>query len=243
MTFVSLAQATRRLGIDAKTLHRWLQEAPLPLQSHPVDGRKKGLSEEHLQQLSRLHHRHLASSEQEEPAQLSCQITTLPADLLSLPEQLSALQAQIAALQQQVADLTHLLTQPRPQPTIQLPPTKPPSTLKPPAKPTRSAPRSRPAATAFAKTPRQPTHVIPRVEDGEQGHSVVICPKHGWLPFEPDTQEWFAWVAEQDSFRGCRENRAISRLIMSGGSLKGPGAPIAISATTTPSSVLHPTTS
>ena len=30
---------------------------------------------------------------------------------------------------------------------------------------------------------------------------MVICPKHGLLPFEPETPEWFAWVAEQDSFR------------------------------------------
>jgi transposase-like protein len=30
MTFVSVAQAARRLGIDAKTLHRWLSEAQLP---------------------------------------------------------------------------------------------------------------------------------------------------------------------------------------------------------------------
>ena len=29
----------------------------------------------------------------------------------------------------------------------------------------------------------------------------MICPKHGLLSFEPDTSEWFAWVAEQDSFR------------------------------------------
>ena len=29
----------------------------------------------------------------------------------------------------------------------------------------------------------------------------MICPKKGLLPLEPDTQEWFAWVAEQDSFR------------------------------------------
>jgi len=32
MTFVSFAQATRSLGIDAKTLHRWLADAQLPLQ-------------------------------------------------------------------------------------------------------------------------------------------------------------------------------------------------------------------
>ncbi len=30
---------------------------------------------------------------------------------------------------------------------------------------------------------------------------MVICPKQRLLPFEPDTPEWFAWVAEQDSFR------------------------------------------
>ena len=45
MTFVSLADACRRLGIDAKTLRRWLEDAQLPLQSHPRDGRKKGVSE------------------------------------------------------------------------------------------------------------------------------------------------------------------------------------------------------
>ena len=43
MTFVSLAEATRRLGIDVKTLHRWLAEAQISLHSHPDDGRKKGL--------------------------------------------------------------------------------------------------------------------------------------------------------------------------------------------------------
>ncbi len=201
MTFVSVAQATRSLGIDAKTLHRWLADAQLPLPCHPHDGRKKGLSEEHLQVLARLHQRRLASSEEEGPAQLPCQIPALPADLLSLPEQLAAMQAQLVTLQQQVTDLTRLLQQHRPEPAIPLAPTKPTSTAKPPAKPTRSAPRSRPAASASAKTPPKPVHVIPRVEYGEEGHYVVICPKRGLLPLEPDTPEWFAWVAEQSSFR------------------------------------------
>ena len=34
-----------------------------------------------------------------------------------------------------------------------------------------------------------------------RGRYVVICPKKGLLPLEPDTPEWFAWVAKQDSFR------------------------------------------
>ncbi len=201
MTFVSFAKAARCLGIDVKTLHRWLADAQLPLQSHRVDGRKKGVNDEHLQRLAHLHHRHLASSEVQVPAQLSCQITALPADLLALPEQLCALQTQLAALQQQMADLTRLMRQHAPEPAIPAAQTQPSSMVKPPKKPTRSARSSRPAASATAKTPRKPTHVIPRVEYGEQGHYVVICPKHGLLPLEPDTEEWFAWVAEQDSFR------------------------------------------
>jgi hypothetical protein len=201
MIFVSVTEATTRLGIDAKTLHRWLAEAQLPLPCHPHDGRKKGLSEEHLQVLARLHQRRLASSEEEGSAQLPCQIPAWPTDLLSLPEQLAAMQVQLVTLQQQVTDLTRLLQQHRPEPALPLAPTKPPSTVKSPAKPTRSAPRSRPAATAFATTPPKPVHVIPRVEYGEEEHYMVICPKRGLLPFEPETPEWFAWVAEQDSFR------------------------------------------
>ncbi len=197
MTFISLADACRRLGIDAKTLHRWLADAQLALPCHPHDGRKKGVSDEHLQVLARLHHRRLASSQEEVPAELPCQMTALPASLLSLPEQLWAMQAQLAALQQQVADLTRLLTQHEPGPAILEAPTKPTRTTRRPPKPAPPAPRSRRAA----KTPPKPVHVIPRVEYGQEGHYVVICPKRGLLPFEPDTQEWFAWVAEQDSFR------------------------------------------
>ena len=68
MTFVSFAQAARCLGIDAKTLHRWLAEAQIPLHSHPGDGRKKGVSGEHLQALARLHQRSLALVGEEPPA-------------------------------------------------------------------------------------------------------------------------------------------------------------------------------
>src|SRR5438270_885357 len=71
------------------------------------------------------------------------------------------------------------------------------------AKTVRSAARSRPAAAGATKTktPAKPVHVIPRVEYDQEGHYVVICPKKGLLPICPDTEEWFAWVAEQNSFR------------------------------------------
>jgi len=197
MTFVSVAQAARRLGIDAKTLHHWLVQAQIPLQSHPHDGRKKGVSEEHLQALARLHQRSLTLLEEEPPASVPDKLPEGSAALLALPKQLAALQAQIAALQQQVADLTGLVTQHQPEPAIPLAPNVPSRTAKPLPKPTPPAPRSRPAA----KAPRKPVHVIPRVEYGPDGRYVVICPKQGVLPFEPETAEWFAWVAEQSSFR------------------------------------------
>jgi transposase-like protein len=46
MIFFSVADACRHLGIDPKTLHRWLAHAHLSLQAHPGDGRKHGLRED-----------------------------------------------------------------------------------------------------------------------------------------------------------------------------------------------------
>jgi len=197
MTFVSVAQATRRLGIDAKTLRRWLAEAQLPLHRHPSDGRKKGVSAEDLHLLAQRHQRSLAPLPQESPAPGADELPAWGAALLALPERLDALQAQIAALQQQVTDLTRLLQQHRQEPAIPAASTQQAKSASRPSKPASPASRSRPAA----KPPRKPVHVLPRVEYGDEGHYVVICPKHGLLPFEPDTPEWFAWVAEQSSFR------------------------------------------
>ena len=197
MTFVSVAEATTRLGIDAKTLRRWLADAQLPLPSHPHDGRKKGVSSEHLHLLARLHQRSLAPLPQEPPAPVPGEVPALPAVLLALPEQLNGLQSQVAALQQQVTDLTRLLQQRRPEPAIPAASTQQAKSTRRPSKPTSPAPRSRPAA----KSPRKPAHVIPRVEYGSEGRYVVICPTHGLLPLEPDTPEWFAWLAAQSSFR------------------------------------------
>jgi hypothetical protein len=196
MTFVSVAEAAHHLGIDVKTLRRWLADAQFPLQSHPCDGRKKGMSQEHLQVLARQHQRCLASLPEVPPALVPTEVPPLPDALLALPEQLFTLQAQVSALQQQIADLT-LLLKSQVHPPERAAPTPQNKTSKQTLKPAPPAPPSRPVS----KPPHKPAHVIPRVEYGKQGQYVVICPKHGLLPFEPDTEEWFAWVAEQDSFR------------------------------------------
>lgn len=192
MTVFSVAQAARLLGIDAKTLHRWLADAHLPLQQHPRDARKKGISDEQFQTLARLHHRSIAL-----PAPSpSVPLSPLPDALLALPERFVALQEHVAALHQQVTALTALLQQLMPLPPPPL--TSPQESTTAKRSPTPSAPPSRPAVP---KAPPKPTHVIPRVEYSAEGRYVVICPKRGVLPFAPDSPEWFAWVAEQESFR------------------------------------------
>jgi hypothetical protein len=71
MIFFSLADACRLLGIDPKTLHRWLAHAHLCLQVHPGDARKHGLREDHLRQLARLHQRALPLLPAEPPTPVS----------------------------------------------------------------------------------------------------------------------------------------------------------------------------
>jgi hypothetical protein len=197
MIFLSVADACQHLGIDPKTLHRWLTHAHLSLQAHPGDARKHSLSEDDLRQLVRLHQRALPLRPALPLAPLSTARPSLPAELLALPQTLSALQDQLTALQQQVAELTHLL-QPHVHPPAPAPQAK---AAKQTPTPTAAAPSSRRAAAAAATPPRKPVHVIPRVEWTSDGHYVVICPKHGLLPLEPDTPAWFAWLARQSSFR------------------------------------------
>ena len=155
------------------------------------------MSEEYLERLARLHQRRLTPLPQDPPAPEAREGLPLPAALLTMPEQLHALQTQIAALQQQVAALTHLL-QPHAQPPVSPAPSAQQNrTRRRSSTPASPAPRSRPTAT----TPPKPAHVIARVEYGGEGRYVVICPKKGLLPLEPDTPQWFAWLAEQSSFR------------------------------------------
>jgi hypothetical protein len=187
MILVPLTQASLRLGIDLKTLRRWLSDAGLPVHTDPQDARKKGIGADHLHLLAHRHQRSLTSADSS--AQEAPPSATLPAAVVALPEMLSVLQAQITALQQQVATLTQRLEQ-----SLAAAPEK---THQRSAKATPPAPKTPPVA----KAPRKPVPVIPRVEYRADGGYVVICPKKGLLPICPDTQEWFAWVAEQDSFR------------------------------------------
>src|SRR6266566_2841213 len=108
MTMVSLADCCRHLGIDPKTLRRWLVSAPFTGQPHPHDARRHGLTEEQLRWLAAAHHRSLPVLPQEAPQPApSAEPLALPDDLLDVFVALRALPAQLAALQAHLADLTH----------------------------------------------------------------------------------------------------------------------------------------
>jgi hypothetical protein len=67
MTILPVADSARLLGIHPKTLHHWLKEANVPLATHPTDARMKCVTEEHLQQVARLHGRPLPSAASSPP--------------------------------------------------------------------------------------------------------------------------------------------------------------------------------
>jgi hypothetical protein len=181
MSFVSLADACRQLGIDAKTLRRWLGQAQVSLQSDAADGRKKGVSGEQLQQLAALHHRALPILA---PATPLSAAGPLPAALQSLCEQVASMQGQISALQQQVAELSHLLH----------------AQIQPPARSEEAKPQAPPAHPA-ATPVRKPTHVLARLEYVGEGQYVVISASKGLLALQADSSAWFAWLSQQSAFR------------------------------------------
>ena len=189
MTLLSLADGSRQLGIDPKTMHRWLVTAPFTLQPHPHDARQKGLTQEQLYWLATTHHRSLPVLSQQPPQPApapQAEPLALPDDLSEVLLALRALPAQLATLQEQLADLTH-----------QLSPLVEPVTTK--ATSSRRGGRSR----AQSRQPQRASkaQVIALVEYAGEGHYVVISPKGGLLPFEPESPSWFAWLSTCSSFR------------------------------------------
>jgi hypothetical protein len=202
MTLIPLTDCCRMLAIDGKTLRRWLAQAELSVHAHPGDARCKGLSREHLRQLATLHHRWLPALPEEEPALPPADVAAAwPTELLALPARLASLQTQLTALQQQMSDLTHLVQQLAEPPALAAQAVAMAPAGKRPRQPTSAASRSRSVASASTTPQSSPAHVIPLVEASHDGHYVVICPKQGLLPFEPDTPQWFTWLAKQSSFR------------------------------------------
>jgi hypothetical protein len=198
MTSMSLSDCCRHLGIDPKTLRRWLVSAPFTRQPHPHDARRHGLTEEQLRWLATAHHRSLPVLQEEPPQPApSAELLALPADLLEVFVALRALPAQLAALQEHLADLaqqfSHLA---EPAST-----TRTRSRVAVTSKASNSHRRSRGRTTSSQQRRPSQAQVLALVEYAGEGHYVVISPRGGLLPFEPDTPAWFAWLSTCSSFR------------------------------------------
>lgn len=199
MTLLSLADACRHLSVDPKTLRRWLAQAPFPLQPQPTERLRKGLTEQEVRWLAHAHHRSLPLLPQQpaQPAPVpSTEPLALPDDLLAVFVALRALPTQLAALQEQLADLTHhLCSLAEAAPTAR-------SRAGATTKTTTSRGRSRGRSSSRSQPQRASgAQVLALVEYAGEGHYVVISPKGGVLPFEPESPSWFAWLATCTSFR------------------------------------------
>lgn len=138
MTILPVADSARLLGIHPKTLHHWLIQANVPLTTHPTDARIKCVTEEHLQQVARLHSRALpfaASSpsldtaapplvasqaivqpsriNEREPASTACSLLAPSALETELIQKLLCLETKVVTLQEQLAQLALALLKER----------------------------------------------------------------------------------------------------------------------------------
>jgi hypothetical protein len=219
MTLLPLRQGCALLGIDAKTLRHWMQQAHLSLHPHPYDARIKCVSSEHLEQLAVLHHRPVdvpATLAGVQPVQACPPLLAENSGPQTDPDllcRLTHLETQVALLQQHLAGLALELLQERTQryeqrlytleaclqspsqhdtsvSVLHHPTSKQGSQPDMPLKPSRVHPaKGRPRA------------ILPLIEYTADGTYIVICPELGELALIPDSPAWFAWLETVSSLR------------------------------------------
>ncbi len=137
MTTFPVADGARMLGIHPKTLRHWARLANVPFAAHPTDARIKCLTEEHLQEVAKLHGRPLQSlasaalldapsspslpqrqpkpspADEREPPQTASFLPALCVSEADLIQKLSCLETKVVTLQDQLAQLALALLQER----------------------------------------------------------------------------------------------------------------------------------
>jgi hypothetical protein len=211
MTLVPLNTCCLSLGIDPKTLRLWLRAAQLSCCPHPTDARLKCLTASQLQQLAQLHGRPLLSAETARATPSGSATlpevfspASAPAEETPLSLQLTCLQHQVTTLQAQVTELTLALLSLRSSHDFFPPaaPAAPPdqSSFSAPSAPVAMAdPVPKSHAPAPSRTRRR-SRALPLIEVRTDGSVVVIAPQEGVLPLQPDSPEWFAWLASIEAF-------------------------------------------
>lgn len=203
MPLIALTDCCRKLSIDPKTFRRWVKQAQLSLQPHPSDGRSKGLSREQLEQVAMAHRRTLVPCQTQpppEPALGWLDSARARAAEPGLPESelLSTLLAQLSTVQEQLWRLSQQLSLSSSGPVQPAAREEAAAVVSPPA--VLPAASDKPASGQASRS-KPPARVLSLVEYSRDGHYVVICPQQGRLSFEPDSPEWFAWLASRSSFR------------------------------------------
>lgn len=218
MTLLALKEGCALLGIDAKTLRHWMQQAHLGLQPHPGDARLKCVTSEQLEQLAALHHRPLdlaAAQVQLHPAEASPAVVPQKSSAqtdLGLLARMAHLETQLTVVQQHLAALTLELLQERSQRYEQRLHSL--ETLIQPTSEHERAVCARPSASEQSSQPDKPLKpsrvhpmkgrrraILPLIEYGANGSYVVICPELGELDLIPDSPQWFAWLETISSLR------------------------------------------
>jgi hypothetical protein len=214
MTSLSFIECCHLLDVDPKTLRQWLAQAQMSLHAHPTDARIKCLTGEQVYVLASLHDRVLQAcrlalaSASPKPDEIQSQVSPASLPDADLRSRLAQMQAQVTTLQAQLNDLTLQLLKEREQRTehrllaleAQLISTGDHALV--PA--SGSAPRvlDQPETPPFACHPTEKrAPLIPLIEYGARGRYVLICPEAGELHINPDSPEWFAWLASLTSFR------------------------------------------
>jgi hypothetical protein len=230
MTILPVADGARLLGIHPKTLHHWLKETNMPLATHPTDARIKCVTEEHLQQIAKLHDRPLPSAvsfpplDAASPTLVASQAIVLlsrnevePASTApSTPEtdliqKLACLETKVVTLQEQLAQLALALLQERER-SVEHRLTVLESLMQPlvgrqmPDLPVPE-PRQDPAGVAPQPQALHPAEQLARsrmpalIEYSAPGIYVIISSQEGEVHLQPDSRAWFDWLATLSSFR------------------------------------------
>ncbi|HEU5377274.1 MAG TPA: hypothetical protein VFV38_17735 [Ktedonobacteraceae bacterium] len=217
MTLLPFLDCCSLLGVDPKTLRLWLKAAQIGLTPHPTDARLKCLASSQLFHLATLHGRSLPASLPGEAGELASSAQTAVALSRShgpsvetsvsdadLRHQLSLLQARLATLEAHVTDLALALMRERTSPSNEraMSPLNPPPVSQVRAHPlaphcTQPLPCE---VTPPPIRPRAPSRALPLIECRADGTYLVLSPTVGVLAFEPDSPEWFAWLATITAF-------------------------------------------
>ncbi|GHO63566.1 hypothetical protein KSC_024580 [Ktedonobacter sp. SOSP1-52] len=208
MIFLAQHLCCRLLGIDPKTLRRWVALAQIAFLKSPLDARLRCLTSASLQYLATIHDRPLDPSLV--PGEIpSSEKLNAPHAEPDPPQEPSAslvhLQQLVETLQLQVSQLALDLLQERRRREEQEQKTRQILLSSQPSASKEASPKDPhmqdPPKLAPSSRKGRPRALIPLIAVQSDGSYLVVCPQHGELHIPPDSRQWFTWLDTLSSFR------------------------------------------